>query len=701
MKAVLPLLQAQFDKMCATGKLFTSTISGSKVAELYLQGFGEDPIFRDPESSEHNCNNCKNFLHRYGNIVAVDANMNLMTLYDIENVEDEYKNSFALMAETLRNAPIGGIFVETYDMLYRSLRYETNPTRNQETYILGVPKNVKRYTKEEAEKFGVVKPNEIRTFWHFSVNIPNQFVNFTGNSTESIKGTAKVDYDVFKRAMEEIPTDTLELVRDLINQGSLLDGATHLYKVEAMLKMAKAYKDVPVDKKNTWCWVNSYGFKHARFRSELIGTLCIELAEGRDLNAACQAWNQRVDPVNYMKAKAPITQKQIEEAKKFVEENGYAESFDRRCATIEDIKASDILHLNAGDGTVKKVSVFDSVKATSSRHKRSEFDQVERVTIDKFMKDILPTCTSVEAFLLNTHKGNMVTLTTAATKDSKPIFKWPNNYSWTYNGNLAGKSQIKEEVKKAGGVVDAPFRFSIMWNEDGRDLVDLDAHCVENGGYEIYFSNKCQLSPLKGMLDVDMIRPTGRGVENIFYQSVPDGTFRFFIHNYDGHPHKCSKAELYINGDLYTYNIDKCIYGSEDIVTVTIKNGEAVNIKHSEYLTDSNALSTELYGLNTNEFHKVNLVCLSPNHWDGQFGNKHYFFMLEGCKAPESIRGFHNENLIPELLQHRKVMEVLANTTLVESTDKQLSGLGFNATVHDELVVRLKGTHNRILKIEF
>lgn len=46
-----------------------------------------------------------------------------------------------------------------------------------------------------------------------------------------------------------------------------------------------------------------------------------------------------------------------------------------------------------------------------------------------------------------------------------------------------------------------------------------------------------------------------------------------------------------------------------------------------------------------------------------EVGNKHYFFMLEGCKSPVSLRSFHNENLNAELLGHRKVMEVLGNTT--------------------------------------
>ena len=75
--------------------------------------------------------------------------------------------------------------------------------------------------------------------------------------------------------------------------------------------------------------------------------------------------------------------------------------------------------------------------------------------------------------------------------------------------------------------------------------------------------------------------------------------------------------------------------------------------------------------------------------------------MLDGCKCDTSIRSFHNENLIPELLQHRKVMEVLGATNMIEPTNKQLSGLGYNATVSDELIVRLQGTHKRVLKIKF
>lgn len=630
-----------------------------------------------------------------------------MTIFDVDAPE-EYKNSCNAISNALKKAKIANVFFESFDILNATLSYSRVNMRDA-VYQIGYKNNFKQYTKEEADAYpNTVSTEKVYEFYHMHLYLPTQFVIKNGTSVESYIAPFRDSKNVFKRALVEIPLDTLELVKDLINQGSLLDGTTHLPKVQAMINFHKEADkfDKNSDVFDNWCWYTSYKEPFARFRNELIGVLCTELAEGVGLNEACTNWNKRVDPANYMKAVAPITKRQIEEAKKFVTENGYEESFTRRCATIEDIKASDILHLNAGDGKVAPVSIFDKVSSTvSTRHKKSEFDKVEEVSIEKFMQDILPNCTSVEAFVTNNFKNNFVTLTTSINKESKPIFKWDNNFSWTYNGNLAGKSQIKEAVKSAGGFVDAPFRFSITWNEDGRDIVDLDAHAMEPSGSHIYYgSYKGHPTLSGGMLNIDMINPTELGVENIFWKDLSklkDGNYKFWIRNFNGRRNKGAKAEIEFNGEIFTYNIDREISTDVHIASVTVKNGMLVDIKHCASLSDSNSKSTEIYGINTNEFHKVNLICTSPNHWTNNVGNKHYFFMLEGCKAPSDIRSFHNENLIPDLLKYRKVMEVLGNTTQVKSTDNQLSGLGFNATVRDEVILRLKGSFKRVIKVKF
>ena len=697
-------IQEKFVKMCSTGKLFRVALTGQEVWDIYLKSFDSDPTFRDPESSEHNCNNCKNFIRRYGNIVSVDENYKTTTMFDVE-IGGDYTSIAKALTQAISNSTIEEVFFETYDEL-NSLPYQ-ECEKTLSVFRLGIDKNHKRYTKEEAEKFGVVKPNEIYTFNHFHLDVPKEFVDFTGKSVEQIMATYRDAKNVFKRAMDEISFDTLSLVNDLIIQGSLLDGTTHLHKIKQAMLFKEAYDKLDKKDQNNWCWVTSYRLSFAKFKNEAIGTLCTNLAEGMELNKACETWNKMVDPINYMKTSAPITRKQIEEAQKFVEENGYSESFNRRFATIEDIKVTEIKHINSGKGTIKEVSVFDGVKPTSTRHKRNEFDGIEEVGIDKFMSDILPGCSSVELMLKANHERNLVSLTTANNPDSKPIFKWNNNYSWTFNGNLAGKSQIKQAVKNAGGKVDGVLRFSISWNEDGRSICDFDAHAKEPNGIEIYYgSNKGQNNQtrMSGFLDVDMINPPQMGVENITWTDLSkmrDGKYTFFNRNFNSNKNTGFKAEIEFDGEIYSYEHIGNAQGDVYVATVT-KKGNVFTIEHHIPCTEGVGVTKEIYGLETNQFHKVNLVCLSPNHWeDNNVGNKHYFFMLEGCKNESPIRSFHNENLNADLTLHRKVMEVVGSTNMISSGDKQLSGVGFNSTVRDEVIVKLSGNFKRTIKIKF
>ena len=708
-------VQEQFELMCQTGKLFRVNMSGHEVWDLYLKSFEDDPMFRDPNSSEHACNTCSNFVRRYGNIVAIGNDYKIMSMFDInmDDIEEEFIPVVKALSKTITSSKITEVFFETYDSLNK-MNYE-KCNKNNLLFRLGINRNNKRYTKEEVDKFKVVNEKDIYTFHHIHVDVPKLFVDQSGKSAEALMAQYRDDKNVFQRAMETIPLDTLMLVKDLINQGSLLDGTTHLFKIEQIIPLKREYDSLSAKEKENWLWVKSYKLPIAKFRNELIGVLCTELAEGLELNKACLNWNKRVDPANYMKAVAPITKRQIEDAKRFVIENGYEQSFIRRYATIDDIKLSEIKHINSGKGDIKEVSIFDNVKSTSTRHKRSEFDGVEEVTIDKFMSDILPNCTSVEAFLTNKHEGNMVSLTTANDFDSKPIFKWSNNYSWTYNGNLAGKSQIKEAVSSKGGRVDGVLRFSIIWGDNDNDHSDLDAWCLQPDRYKIGFDagyrkdSGNKFSTCGGQLDVD-----DRGyansikVENIYFNSLSqmkDCVYKFWINQYSNSNSKGFKAEIEFNGESYSYAYAKPIGYKENIqvAEVTLKNG-VFTINHLLPATEGEGVNKEIYNLETNNFHKVNLVCLSPNHWgENNVGNKHYIFTLDNCKAPTSIRSFHAENLIGELANHRAVLEILGNTTMIEPTDKkqQLSGLGFNSTIKEELIVRLQGSHRRVIKIKF
>ena len=102
------------------------------------------------------------------------------------------------------------------------------------------------------------------------------------------------------------------------------------------------------------------------------------------------------------------------------------------------------------------------------------------------------------------------------------------------------------------------------------------------------------------------------------------------------------------------------------------------------------------------QYHKVNMMLLSPNFWNTQeIGNKHYFFTLDKCLNPETTRGFYNEFLSQEFHPHRKTFELLAKQMMCKPDINGLYGLGFNSTTRNEINVKTTGELTRSYNIKF
>jgi len=271
----------------------------------------------------------------------------------------------------------------------------------------------------------------------------------------------------------------------------------------------------------------------------------------------------------------------------------------------------------------------------------------------------------------------------------------------------------KKKVKDAGGNVDGVLRFSIKWNEDGKSIVDLDAHAVEPDGTRIQYNAGYRkdtgnnFTKMGGQLDLDMISPSTIGLENIYWNDLnkmKSGNYKFIVHNYNGRRNDGVRVQIEFQGQIVNFEYNKMVEGYLDIAEINLSNGVMSLSKYNSLLSmsEGSPISKNKWGIDTNKFHNVSMIMNSPNHWDiNQVGMKHLFFMLEGCKNDESnTRGFYNEFLKEDLLlHHKRAFEVVAGMLKLHESDTQLSGLGFSSTQRNSLICKVEGSFNRTLKI--
>lgn len=672
--------QNNFSQLTANAThLFEVEVDKDEMWNLYLDSFpaGTNEIYR--ERREHDCSCCRHFIKAFGNVVVIKDNA-FHTIWEFDTNSTTFQPVVDALDKYIKAKAITNIYVTPF---------------------------AKIGTKENYEQLadGTTKKWE-----HFYIELQSKFVDRSGRSEGDIQGGYRDTRNVFKRSLDEITEESIETVLELIYQNSLYKGEEWKSVLEQFLQYKKAYDALPTEAEKanyTWDVSTKSGAVVGRIRNHSIGTLLVNISENMDLDTAVRKYEQIVAPSNYKRPKEIYTKKMLEDAKRTIEELGYMDSLPRRFATLDDITVNNILFSNKD--SAKRIGGMDDIFGEMEREVVSnpkKFSKVEEISADKFVSDVLPTAKEIEVYLENRHSSNMVSLIAPENKDAKTMFKWNNNFGWAYAGNMT--DSMKERVKAAGGKVDGDLRFSIQWNEDGKDNCDLDAHCMEAGGYEISFSSakKPRFSPTKGQLDVDIISPSGKiAVENITWadrKTMYPGKYIFFVHQYSGSARNGFRAEIEFDGQIYSFEYNKSIRCNEivKVAEVILNTDGTFTIKE---LLPSSVSSKDIWNVKTNQFIPVSVVMYSPNYWDEQdgIGHRHYFFMLKDCINPESPNGFYNEFLKNELVEHKRVFAALGSKMRVKDVDDQLSGLGFSATKRDDVVVKVKGTTERVLKIKF
>lgn len=657
-------VERQLQVMAGIGQLFRVNIPSDLVWETYLKSFpeGTNPIYR--ERTEHDCSCCRQFIRNIGNVVAI-KNGQLMSVWDID-INSFHQDVANALAALVRTGEVNNYYMHYEPQVGTDFNHEV---------VDGVSKK-----------------------WeHLSFRLPAPFV-MDKRRIDTRLGEMRSSVDVFKRGLEELTPEAIDTVRELIAQGSLYRGEEHKSAVDAFHKHQKQF--IKANKNPLYAWENAAAAGAiSRIRNTSIGTLLVDLSSDMDLDAAVRKFEAMVAPANYKRPTSLITKAMIEKAQKTVQDLGLESALARRFAVAEDLTINNVIF---ADRSVRPaMNAFEEL-AAAVPDKKKNFDKVDEVSIEDFIKDIVPTAKSISVLFENKHKANLVSLIAPVDKDAGSMLKWGNNFSWDYEGGFT--DAIKERVKAAGGNVTGDVCCRLAW--DYTD--DLDFHMIEPDKYHIYFGNKRVRSNSGGMLDVDANGGDGlraNPVENIFYakkSTMKEGKYQLKVNNYSRRSEGVGfEIEIEIEGTQYNFTYDKVLRGQQTIDVAEIEYSKKDGFKVTSKL-ESRTASKQVWNVATQTLVPVTMIMNSPNHWDGeQTGNKHWFFMMKDCLKPEPARGFFNEFLKNDLDQHRKVFEMLGNKMKTPESTQQLSGLGFSSTVRNQLVVKVDGTFSRTLKVNF
>lgn len=676
--------------LLAAHHMFRTNVSKDDLWTTYLASFpkGSNPIYK--ERTEHDCQCCKGFIRAVGNAVAV-IDGKLVSVWDCSVGDPNYQAVADALAAFVKAQPIADTF----------LHYEGTA---------GTDRSL------------VDTLNGVQTWNHFFVNLKLTHVmreKDIGGALNETRG----DHDVLLRSLQEFSLDSVDTVLELIAQKSLYRGEEHEPTLTTFRKLKVDFDKLPADKQDWFAWVKSVSAPGPvkRLRNTALGTLLQDLAADVDLEGAVKKFEAVMAPANYKRSTALVTKAMIEKAKAAITELGYTSALERRYAVLEDISINNVLFANRSTRKSLNADVFDDLAAGIADKKPKSLDRVAEIHIDKFLSDILPDVDSIELFLENRHQANLVSLIAPTDATAKLMFKWANPFSWSYSGDLAD-SEIRKAVAGRGGRVDGVFRFSHSWNYDKRNasLMDLHvfmpgSHATAANGIHDNYGNNARVGwnhrshdRSGGVQDVDYVQAAPVGyvpVENITFPDLhrmPEGEYVCKIHNWNlREPTQGGfKAEIEFGGQVFEYEHRRPLKNKEwvTVAVVTLKNGQ-FTIDH--HLPPSTAVRN-VWSLATQSYVPVNVVMLSPNYWDdAKVGNKHYFFMLEGCANEGTARGFFNEFLNEALTPHRKTMEMVGSKLKAESSDRQLSGLGFSSTQRNSVLCRVKGKFSRIINLTF
>lgn len=386
--AVADACRKHFADVIAGGAALFTT-DAADLWDLYLDFF-EDPL----ERQHHNCNCCRQFIQRFGSLVAIDGKGTLRpAIWNAALVSGPFRDSFAAMERKVRRSKVTGVFLSNEPVW-------GTPLAGGWTHFSVTPPAARRYADRLLTP-GQAMAAKVQDFGTLS------------------HGLADYSRDVVTQAVTLLEADAL------YRSQKVLGPARFLLDLHDAIAGAKGER-----RRNLiWRAVASAPPGFATPRSSMVGTLLDDIASGKSFEAVKRSFAAKMHPLQYQRPSARPSAGNIEQAERVVERLGIANSLKRRIARVEELKL--VWTPQADAPADKPGSVFGNLMAERSAAPMSATEQV--ITWVKFAATVLPGARKIEAKLGGNQ--NFGAITTAADPDAPPILQWDtegerNPFSW-------------------------------------------------------------------------------------------------------------------------------------------------------------------------------------------------------------------------------------------------------------------------------
>lgn len=184
--------QEHFDSIAKNAThLFEVELDKDELWQTYLNSFpaGTNPIYR--ERTEHDCSCCRHFIKSVGNVVAI-KDCKVVSVWDFETGDTTYQPVITALSKFVHSHAVSNVFFSAFKRV-------------------GTDHNME------------IEDEKLTQYDHFYLELPNKFVQ-NNRSIPNMQGEYRDSRNVFKRSLDEITTDSIMTVLELISQNSLYRG---------------------------------------------------------------------------------------------------------------------------------------------------------------------------------------------------------------------------------------------------------------------------------------------------------------------------------------------------------------------------------------------------------------------------------------------------------------------------------------------